>query len=97
MCPSKTIKKSPFDLIMGYTPQIELVEKPGSVPSVTERLEELQTICQDALVKIIKAQKVMKIGNPGNKKFQPYKEGDQVWIEGTNIKTIYPTAKLGPK
>jgi hypothetical protein len=82
---------------MGYTPQIELVEKPGSVPSVAERLEELQTIRQDALVKIIKAQKVMKIGNPGNKKFRPYQEGDQVWIEGTNIKTIYPTAKLGPK
>ena len=27
----------------------------------------------------------------------PYKEGKQVWIEGTNIKTIYPTTKLGPK
>ena len=39
----------------------------------------------------------MKIGNLGNKKFRPYKEGDQVWIEGTNIKTIYPTAKLAPK
>ena len=39
----------------------------------------------------------MKIGTPGNKRFQPYKEGKQVWIEGTNIKTIYPTAKLGPK
>ena len=50
-----------------------------------------------ALQKIIKAQKVMKIGNPGNKKFWPYREGDQVWIEGTNIKTIYPTAKLAPK
>ena len=35
--------------------------------------------------------------NPGNKRFQPYKEGDQVWLEGTNLKTLYPTAKLGPK
>ena len=39
----------------------------------------------------------MRIGNPGNRKFWPYKEGDQVWIEGTNIKTIYPTTKLAPK
>ena len=82
---------------MGYTPQIELVEKPGSVPSVAERLEELQIIRREALEKIVKAQKVMKIENPGNKRFWPYKEGKQVWIEGTNIKTIYPTVKLGPK
>ena len=39
----------------------------------------------------------MKIRNPGNKKFQPYQEGDQVWIEGTNLKTLYPSAKLAPK
>ena len=39
----------------------------------------------------------MKIGKPGNKRFRPYQEGDQVWIEGTNIKTLYPSAKLGPK
>ena len=74
---------------MGYTPQIELVEKPGSVPLVAERLEELQKIRQEALEKIVKAQKVMGIGNPGNKRFWPYEEGKQVWIEGTNIQTIY--------
>ena len=39
----------------------------------------------------------MKIGNPGNKKFKPYREGNQVWLEGTNLKTLYPSAKLGPK
>ena len=33
----------------------------------------------------------------GSKRFKPYQEGDQVWIEGTNLKTLYPTAKLGPK
>ena len=33
----------------------------------------------------------------GNKSFKLYKEGDQVWIKGTNLKTVYPTAKLGPK
>jgi hypothetical protein len=39
----------------------------------------------------------MKMQNPGNKRFQPYKEGNQVWLEGMNLKTLYPTAKLGPK
>ena len=52
---------------------------------------------QDALQQIIKAQKVMKIGNPGNKKFWPYQKGDQVWIKGTDIKTVFATTKLAPK
>jgi hypothetical protein len=46
---------------------------------------------------MIKAQTMLRIKRPGNKKFQPYKEGDQVWLEGTNLKTLYPSAKLGPK
>ena len=33
----------------------------------------------------------------GNKRFKPYLEGDQVWIEGTNLQTLYPSKKLGPK
>ena len=33
----------------------------------------------------------------GSKCFKPYKEGDQVWIEGTNLQTLYPSKKLGPK
>ena len=40
---------------------------------------------------------MMVIRNPGNKKFQPYQEEDQVWIECTNLKTLYPLAKLAPK
>ena len=45
----------------------------------------------------MKAQKVMKMKHPGNRSFKPYKEGDQVWIEGTNLQTLYPSKKLGPK
>jgi hypothetical protein len=95
--PSATTRKSPFDLIMGYTPRIEWVEGPSHLPTVTMRLSELNNIRDSALQQIVKAQKVMKMHNPGNKRFQPYKEGDQVWLEGTNLKTLYPTAKLGPK
>ena len=40
---------------------------------------------------------MMVIRNPGNKKFHPYRKGDLVWIEGTNLKTLYPSAKLAPK
>ena len=95
--PSETTKKSPFDLILGYTPTIEIVKKPGMVPSVEECVAELDKIRKDTCHMIIKAQKAIKIGNLGNKRFWPYQKGDQVWIEGMNIKMIYPSAKLGPK
>jgi hypothetical protein len=42
--PSATTKKSPFDLIMGYTPRIEWVEGPSHLPTVTMRLSELNNI-----------------------------------------------------
>ena len=95
--PSETMKISPFDLIIRYMPTLEVVKKPGMVPSVEERLTELDKTRDKALKMIAKAQAEMKIGNLGNKRFWPYQKNDQVWIEGTNIKTIYPLAKLGPK
>ena len=59
-----------------------------------EQIEEVRTAARNSLEK---AQKMMAIRNPGNKKFRPYQEGDQIWIEGTNLKTLYPSAKLAPK
>jgi hypothetical protein len=95
--PNMTTKKSPYDLIMGYTPKVEWVEGPNHLPTVKMRITELDKIRDGVLEQIARAQKVMKMRNPGNKRFQPYMEGDQVWLEGTNLKTLYPMAKLGPK
>ena len=44
---------------------------------------------------IRKAQQYMV--NRGNTKFTPYQQGALVWLEGTNIRTFFPTAKLAPK
>jgi hypothetical protein len=95
--PSATTKQAPYEVIMGYLPQVEWKTKPSPVPNVSARLADLEKIRDNTLRQIVKAQKVMKIGHQGNKRFKPYNEGDLVWVEGTNLKTIYPTAKLGPK
>src|ERR1700761_4986924 len=95
--PGATTNTTPFDLIMGYVPHAVWPTKPSGVPALKARMEELEKARDQALQKIWAAQKVMKLRNKGNKSFKPYKEGDQVWIEGTNLKTVYPTAKLGPK
>ena len=43
---------------------------------------------------ILKAQTLMA---QTPKAFTPYQPGDQVWLEGTNIKTTHSTTKLAPK
>ena len=43
---------------------------------------------------ILKAQTLMA---QTPKAFTPYQPGDQVWLEGTNIKTTISTTKLAPK
>jgi hypothetical protein len=95
--PNATTKKMPYDLIMGYMPQVNWSSIPSQVPAVTARIEELDKIRDDALRAIAKAQEDMRRTRSGNKRFKPYKEGDQVRIEGTNLKTLDPTSKLGQR
>jgi hypothetical protein len=95
--PNATTKKAPFDLIMGYVPCMEQIKKPSPVPQVEEQLAELERVRKVAWEAMLKAQAMLRVKNLGGRKFQPYKEGEQVWIEGTNLKTLYPSAKLGPK
>src|SRR6266702_319979 len=33
----------------------------------------------------------------GRTKFTPYAQGSLVWLEGANLRTLYPTSKLAPK
>jgi hypothetical protein len=95
--PNATTKKAPFDLIMGYVPCHEHIKKPSSVPQVKERLAELERVRKVAWDLMLRAQSMLWIRNPEGRKFHPYQIGEQVWIEGTNLKTLYPSAKLGPK
>ena len=60
-------------------------------------MEQIEEVHKAAKTSLEKAQKMMAIRNPSNKKFQPYQKNDQVWIEGTHLKTLYPSAKLAPK
>ena len=89
--------QTPFSMIMGYTLKVEWPSMPSQVPSYMDRMEQIEQVHKAAKTSLDKAQKMMVIRNPSNKKFRPYQEGDQVWIVGTNLKTLYPSAKLTPK
>jgi hypothetical protein len=87
----------PYELIMGYTPQVNWLSIPSQVPAVTAQIEELDKIRDNTLKAIAKAQADMRRTRSGSKGFKPHNEGDQVWIEGTNLRTLDPTSKLGQR
>jgi hypothetical protein len=91
--PSDTTRKSPFFLLMGYNPRADWISAPSPLPQVTLRLEQLKQARDMAQQLMIKAQQswVKHCDTP------KYKEGDQVWLEGKNLRLSQPTAKFVPR
>ena len=92
---NESMKKSPFEVLMGYNPKAEWTTVSSPVPQVTHRLEQIQEARNQASIAMRKAQ----LGwiKDKEKKQHVFKKGDQVWPDGRNIKMYHPTAKLAPK
>jgi hypothetical protein len=91
--PSETTRKSPFFLLMGYHPCADWISSPSHLPQVTLRLEQLKQARDTVQQLMIKAQQSWVKHRDTPK----YKEGDQVWLEGKNLRISQPTAKLAPR
>jgi hypothetical protein len=91
--PSKTTRKSPFFLLMGYHPCADWISSSSPLPQVMLRLEQLKQARETAQQLMIKAQQSWVKHRDTPK----YKEGDQVWLEGKNLRLNQPTAKLAPR
>ena len=78
---------------MGFTPPAHQAMVPVKVPNLIKRRTELTKAWENALQAIRNAQE--KWGRPTT--YVPYKEGDLVWLEGTNLHTTHPTKKLQQK
>jgi hypothetical protein len=91
--PSDTTRKSPFFLLMGFNPRADWVHATSPIPRVTLRLEQLKEARDQARNHMIKAQQSWVKHRDTPK----YKEGDQVWLEGKNLRINQPTAKLAPR
>ena len=92
---NESTKKSPFEVLMGYNPRAEWTTVSSPVPQVTHRLEQIQEAQNQAHLAMHKAQ----LGwiKDSTWKQHVYQKGDQVWLDGRNIKTYHPTAKLAAK
>jgi hypothetical protein len=91
--PSDTTRKSPFFLLMGFNPRADWIHATSPIPRVTLRLRQLKEARDQARGFMIKAQQSWVKHRDTPK----YKEGDQVWLEGKNLRINQPTAKLAPR
>jgi hypothetical protein len=91
--PSDTTRKSLFFLLMGFNPRADWIHATSPIPRVTLHLKQLKEAHDQARTFMIKAQQswVKHCDTP------KYKEGDLVWLEGKNLRTNQPTAKLAPR
>jgi hypothetical protein len=87
------MKKTPFELILGYTPIIQQPRRAMHLPNLDARIKEIQRHRQEAQEAIHKAQeRLVKETN-----FKPFKVEDLVWLERTNLPLLYESTKLAPK
>ena len=92
--PHSTTKKTPYDLLIGYTPQAHQPSRTPHLPDIETRLSritEARSAAQEAM------RKVQNLLVRGRDKFKPYLVGNKVWLEGTNLKLPYDTPKLSPR
>src|SRR6267378_2677209 len=92
---SETTRTSPFHSLMGYNPRATWEVSMSSIPQVNTWLEQMMEARQLANEARKKSEETWK--HSTKRPQQQYKEGDQVWLEGTNIHTYHPMAKLAPK
>ena len=91
---NKATGKSPFEILMGYSPRAEIFDVTLSIPTVALQLRDWKKAWEDAQKLMIKAQKKW---TKGKELEQKYKTGDQVWLEGRNLRIDRPSIKLAPK
>ena len=79
---------------MGYSPRAEIFDVTLSIPTVALWLRDWKKAREDAQKLMIKAQKKWTKGKVLE---QRYKTGDQVWLEGRNLRIDQPSVKLALK
>src|SRR5712671_6763296 len=92
--PNASTKKSPYELILGYTP---LAHQPicdmATIPDIDTRMQLIKNAREQAQDALKQTQEHMI----KETKFKEFVIGQKVWLEGKNIKRPYDSPKLSPK
>jgi hypothetical protein len=91
---NETTKQIPFKLLIRGLPSKHQRTDKSIEPDNDrqKRLLQIRTLAKEA---ITNAQALLE--NKRKTKYVPFAKNQQVWLEGTNIKTTHPTTKLAPK
>ena len=93
--PHSSTKVSPFSLLHGYEPRVYPPLGKTFLPALENHLTALEEARKEALAAHETACQIMKERNTWN--FSPWRVGDKVWLEATNLHLSYPSRKLAPK
>ena len=93
--PHSSTKVSPFSLLHGYEPRVYPPLGKTFLPALENCLTTLEEAQKEALAAHETTHRIMKEQNTWN--FFPWKVGDKVWLEATNLHLNYPSRKLAPK
>ena len=77
---------------MGHIPRVHQSVQPFKSPTVEARMQQMKQARQEAK-EALKRAADLEIPT----RFKPYQLGDKVWLEGRNLTTTHPTAKLAPR
>ena len=77
---------------MGHIPRVHQTAQPFKSPTVEARMQQMKQARKDTQEALKKA---ADLEVPT--RFEPYQLGDKVWLEGRNLTTTHPTAKLAPR
>jgi hypothetical protein len=90
--PNTTTKKAPYKLLLGYIPCVHQTARISNNPGLEECLQRLATAREEAAEALHRAADIQMPS-----RFEPYQTGDKVWLEGHNLTTTHPSAKLAPR
>ena len=97
---NKSMGQTPFDLLIRHTPTIRAETLDITIPEVARRKEWLEHNWLRAQAVLRNAQWLLVQWGERKKgqcHYQGFAKGDQVWLEGTNLRLSHPTAKLALK
>jgi hypothetical protein len=91
MRPHAGRKHTPCELIMGYNPKAFISEEETNIPSINEKSLFLDQTCQAVLEAHEQTQQ--KMAKQKNHIWNPFKVGDQVWLDNRNLPLPYLSKK----
>src|SRR5712691_7021469 len=90
---NSTTKSVPYEVWMGYTPRAHQPVRESQIPEIEERKTQLEEVRKRARDAMSRAQETWV----KETKSKEYQLGEKVWLEGRNLQTFHPSAKLRPK